>query len=394
VTKKGDTWNESEEYRDSFTQRRMRRVTTVGCYNQTPTYHTGTAWTRDGKTFCFHSGRDGASALFAGDADTGDITQLTDWEPGMAVGQVVGASRNNPRGISGAICVAPSKRWVTFTRGRSLCVVHLDTLEEKVLVEDWGDYPIGGPTIDATETHIMYPRNVIPKPMRSGERLTRHVAEYYSEPGGSVMRLCRIPLLGGREEVLYEEEMCRGNHLQYSPTDPDLVMTDRDYPPRFWFGSDGKTNRVWTYRLSTREMTEMPSPSGKTFQVHSTWTWDGQYCLYHCPGPDGYHIGVDDLQGNTVREWNSPGWKYYGHVSAMYGRPAFILDGNLTDDLLLWLYYDGEQPRVEVIARHGTNWGGHEGQYPHPHPQSSPTGRHITYNYADRGRADVFVVTV
>jgi len=394
VTKKGDTWNESEEYRDSYTRRRVRKVTTAGCYNQTPTYHTGTAWTRDGRTFCFHSGRDGASAVFAADALTGDITQLTDWEPGMAVGQVVGAARRSDRGINGGICVAPRRRWVTFTRGRSLCVVHLDTLEERTLIADYGDYPIGGPTIDPTEEYIMYPRNILPPAMRSGERLTRHVAEYYAEPGGSLMRLCRIPLLGGQEEILYEEAMCRGNHLQYSPVDPDLVMTDRDYPPRFWFGSDGRTNRVWTYRLSTRQLTEMPSPSGKTFQVHSTWTWDGQYCLYHCPGPDGYHIGLDDLEGHNVREWNSPGWVHYGHVSAMAGRPAFILDGNITNDLLLWLYYDAEEPRIEVIARHGTNWGGHEGQYPHPHPQSSPTGQHITYNYADRGRADVFVVTV
>jgi len=394
VTKKGDTWNESEEYRDSYTRRRVRKVTTAGCYNQTPTYHTGTAWTRDGRTFCFHSGRDGASAVFAADALTGDITQLTDWEPGMAVGQVVGAARRSDRGINGGICVAPRRRWVTFTRGRSLCVVHLDTLEERTLIADYGDYPIGGPTIDPTEEYIMYPRNILPPAMRSGERLTRHVAEYYAEPGGSLMRLCRIPLLGGQEEILYEEAMCRGNHLQYSPVDPDLVMTDRDYPPRFWFGSDGRTNRVWTYRLSTRQLTEMPSPSGKTFQVHSTWTWDGQYCLYHCPGPDGYHIGLDDLEGHNVHEWHSPGWVHYGHVSAMAGRPAFILDGNITNDLLLWLYYDAEEPRIEVIARHGTNWGGHEGQYPHPHPQSSPTGQHITYNYADRGRADVFVVTV
>lgn len=395
VTNKGDTWNECESSRDTFTQRRVLRITTAGCYNQTPTYHTGTAWTADGKTLCFHSGRNGASALFRCDLPSGDITQLTEWAPGMAVGRVAGAAAAYAdESIHGGICVAPRKRWVTFIRGRSLCAVHLDTLEERTLIDDWGYMPIGMPTIDAEERTIAYPRNIVPEPMRGADRLTVHVAVHYAAPGGSLMQLCRIPLEGGEEEVLYEEAMCRGNHLQYSPTDPDLLMTDRDYPSRFWFGSDGRTNRVWLYRISTREMIEMPSPSGKTFQVHSTWTWDGQYGLYHCPGPDGYHIGLDDLAGNTVREWNSPGWKYYGHVSAMQGRPAFILDGNLTDDLLLWFYHDADQPRIEVIARHGTNWGGHEGQYPHPHPQSSPTGQHICYNHADRGRSDVFVVEV
>jgi hypothetical protein len=71
-----------------------------------------------------------------------------------------------------------------------------------------------------------------------------------------------------------------------------------------------------------------------------------------------------------------------------------ILDGNLSNDLLLWVYYDQPQPRVEVICRHGTDWGAMPGQYPHPHPICDPTGRWIAYNAAARGRSDVFVVSV
>jgi len=204
----------------------------------------------------------------------------------------------------------------------------------------------------------------------------------------------RVALEGGDVEVLYDEEGVRSGHVQYNPKDPDLLLLDRDFPPRFWFGSDGKTNRIWTLRISTGELAELPSRSGALFQVHSTWTWDGKAVLYHCPTPEGYVIGVDDRAGNTLWEHQSKSWNVYGHVSAMAGRPAFILDGNLCDDLLTWMYYDGELPRVEVIARHGTNWGGHEGQYPHPHPQSDPTGRYISFNAAERGRSDVYIVEV
>ncbi len=80
---------------------------------------------------------------------------------------------------------------------------------------------------------------------------------------------------------------------------------------------------------------------------------------------------------------------FYGN-----GRPAIILDGNLSRALLLWLYYDSEQPRVEVIARHGTEWGTLPGQYPHPHPLADSTGRWISFNAAAKGRVDVFVVSV
>ena len=71
-----------------------------------------------------------------------------------------------------------------------------------------------------------------------------------------------------------------------------------------------------------------------------------------------------------------------------------ILDGNLSNDLLLWVYYDQPQPRVEVICRHGSDWGALPGQYPHPHPIADPTGHWIAYNAAARGRSDVFVVAV
>ena len=78
----------------------------------------------------------------------------------------------------------------------------------------------------------------------------------------------------------------------------------------------------------------------------------------------------------------------------MAGRPAIILDGNLSSDLLLWLDYDQAQPRVEVIARHGSHWEGLPWQYSHPHPLSDPTGRWISFNAAERGRSDVFIVQV
>ena len=61
---KGQTWNESETYRDACTLRPVRRLTRTGLYNQTPTYHTNTAFTSDGEFLVFASARHGGSALF------------------------------------------------------------------------------------------------------------------------------------------------------------------------------------------------------------------------------------------------------------------------------------------------------------------------------------------
>jgi hypothetical protein len=209
------------------------------------------------------------------------------------------------------------------------------------------------------------------------------------------MKLIRVPLAGGEVTTIYEEAGVGSAHAPHCPTDGDLLLLDRDFPPRYWGGSDGKTNRIWTLRLSTGQLTELPPQDKARFQVHCVWTWDGEGVIYHGKSAlSGHYIGVVDKSGQTVREYLFDKAPHYGHVSAMAGRPAVILDGNLSNDLLLWVYYDRPQPRVEVICRHGSDWGALPGQYPHPHPICDPTGRWIAYNAAARGRSDVFVVAV
>jgi hypothetical protein len=76
--RKGDTWNESETYRDAWTLRKVRRVTSAGLTNTTPTYHTNICFSEDGEFFIFASEREGTSAVFRADTPTDDITQLID----------------------------------------------------------------------------------------------------------------------------------------------------------------------------------------------------------------------------------------------------------------------------------------------------------------------------
>ena len=66
----------------------------------------------------------------------------------------------------------------------------------------------------------------------------------------------------------------------------------------------------------------------------------------------------------------------------------------LSDNLLTWLYYDADLPRVEVIAEHNSEWGSLPGQTTHPHPLCSPDGRWISFNTTQNGRSDVAVVRV
>ncbi|MBZ0298897.1 MAG: hypothetical protein K8J31_04105 [Anaerolineae bacterium] len=397
---KGETWNESEVYRDAWTLREVRRVTTQGLSNQTPTYHTNITFSEDGDYFIFASERDGHSAIYRAHTPTGDITALIEPTPGMgsfdSMHKANGVAVGNGEGIYGTtMCMAPRSGWAVYSVGRSIRAVHIHTLEERILVPDIGaEWLHGVLSIDPTETYVITALMSAHPEIAAGQRPTRPYMEHFAD-GSMKLRIIQVPLAGGEVQTIYQESGCSSAHSPHCPTDPDLVLIDRDFPPRFWGGSDGKTNRIWTLRLSTGQLTELPPQDEARFQVHSGWTWDGDHVLYHGRSAiRGHYIGLIDQQGQTVREYAFRDAPHYGHVASMAGRPAIILDGNLTTDMLLWLYYDSDQPRIEVIARHGTDWGALPGQYPHPHPVSDSHGQWIVFNRGERGRTDVCVVKV
>ena len=75
-------------------------------------------------------------------------------------------------------------------------------------------------------------------------------------------------------------------------------------------------------------------------------------------------------------------------------RPAIILDGNVTRDKLVWLYYDSDEPRFETICTHGTELNSIPGQASHAHPSTDKAGNCIAFNVAKDKRTDVWVVEI
>ena len=396
---KGETWNESKTYRDAWTLREVRQITTQGLYNQTPTYHTNVGFSEDGEYLVFASARDGMSAIFAAHVPTGDITQLIDPIDGIggygSLQYSAGSAMSSGKGVIGSMCIAPRSGWVAFCDDEALRAVQLGTLKERVLIPHIGkQWMTGMPSIDPAEEHVVISVTSAHPELMLGQRPTKGYMEHFAG-GGMKLEFWQVPLAGGPVEVIYREDNIGCSHNPHCPADGDLLLIDRDFPPKFWGGSDGRTNRIWTLRISTQQLTELPPRDQARFQVHSAWTWDGEGVVYHGRSAvSGHYIGVVNKRGETVREYLFDKAPHYGHVSAMAGRPAIILDGNLSTDLLLWLYYDQEQPRIEVIARHETEWNSIGGQFPHPHPLCDPAGRYISFNAAHRGRSDVYAVTV
>jgi hypothetical protein len=401
MTGKGDSWNESKLNKDPETERDVRRLTASGLWNEKPTYHTNTSFTADGEYLVFARCDNARTAVIKCHLPSGELTQLTDWIDG--VGSCWGTHKIgrsdyfDGKGVSGSLlCVAPRRHAALFTVGRTVRRVHLDNLEEKILIDDFGDEWIDGViSVNPSETHGMIPLMPAHPEVREGKEPTKSYIDSFAE-GGMVTRYLEFGIDDGKTRVVFEDVGRGCAHCPHSPTDDDFVLIDRDLAPAFWCGSDhGKTPRCWALRLSTGELTALPSRNPQKFQTHAAWTWDGQCVVYHGTMREGgYYIGVINRNGETVREYEFPDAGAYGHVSADRDRPAIILDGNVTPDKLTWLYYDNEKPRLETIAIHSSEWGCVPGQYSHPHPQSDPTGRFIVYHVGAGKRSDVYAVTV
>ena len=390
MSKKGYTWNESETYQDAWTLRHVRRITSKGEINQAANYHTNIGFTADGEFMVFWTKRQDRGAICKAHVESGDITMLTEPTPAY------GYEPETQGGPYPRFCIAPDKQVVVYTAGKSLRAVDMNSYEERLLIPYVGkEWVIGYPSVSADEKSVVIP--IVPEHPQivSGEFVTIRYYDCFPDQTNMTMKLLQVPLEGGEIEVIYQEDGCRSCHCPHSPVDSDMLLFDRDFPPRFWGGSDGKTNRAWILDIPAGQLTELPSQDESTFQVHSVWTFDGEHILYHGRSAKrGKFIGVCDKAGNTVREYGFYDKSFYGHVSAMVDRPAILLDGDVSDDKLAWLYYDQEQPRLEVIAEHNTEWGSIIGQATHPHPLCDPTGKWISFTSAHRGRSDVFVVRI
>ena len=397
----GDTWNESESFSDPITGRAVRRLTTTGRINQTPTYHTNSGFTADSRYLCFVSVRKGATWVIRAEVATGDLRAV--WRaPGIGdrnyIHRCMGLTFDDVdgRGICGnRLCMAPRSNVAVFTCERRLLAVDIETGVDCVLLPDCGaEWIFGAPCVSPDEQSVVVALSTAHPELLAGNSATKHYIEFPDHQ----LKLVRVPMDGsGSMEVLYEHAPAQSAHAAFCPTDGNLLYFDLDLPPRYWGGGDGKTPRIWLLDMTTRRARPLKDRYPGAFQTHQAWLWNGSAMAYHGGASGGgIYIGIAAPDGVTLWEQVFRDARFYGHLTPDPERPALILDGDFSKDLLQWMYYDlgdPDQPvRLEPICRHGTEWGGLPGQYSHPHPLTDSSGQWVSFTAAKNGRSDVYVV--
>ena len=394
----GTTFNESSTFPDEVTLYPTRRLTSQRDRNQMPTYHLHNGFSADGRYLALMTRNyQGGSAILRAETSNGDLTVVDSTSPGAPDHFSEGNDLTLWR-QAGLI--------VTKLGNSSLLAYDVETLEKRVLLEHLeADYLYGHPAGSPDGRHLFIAKHHLPKDD------TTHTI------------YLRIDMQTMKVEELLKDERSSNVHILAHPTDPDLLLIDRNYWPLYSSGSDhGKTTRVWVFNLRTGTLTECRPRNANRFQIHSNWSADGRFIYYH--GRSGnsnqrpreekrgllydytdrdwllgergvdHYMGVADLKGQVVWEADFP-FFHYGHACSHATRPAIITDGLITPDLITAIYWQELNslglPRIEILGRHGTYWK--TGQHFDPHVLMSADGKWLSYNrgYAD-GRSDVYVM--
>ena len=223
---------------------------------------------------------------------------------------------------------------VYYTKGNTVYSTNVDTLATRTI----GDIPVRGSVASATQAANGQPQTV-DQPLNKGQMMERRLA-------------ARIPLVlftlniqtGEVKPILHSTDWI--NHLEFSPTDPTLLMVCHEGP---WH----KVDRIWTIKSDGSELTKIHN---RTMEMeifgHEFWNHDGSIIWYDLQTPRaedfwlaGYNVKTKErvwqhLQRN---EWSI-------HFNVSRDGTLFCGDGGDPGQVAKapdgqWIYLFRPQPR-------------------------------------------------
>ncbi len=399
IPKKGVEFNESYLFPDETTGRMTRRLTSYRSFNQKPTYHIHTGFTKDDKHLVFCTWNPGeASALVRANIETGDCKVLDYAKEGETF------TFANGNGLE----IITEKNLAIIRCGQKLRVYDIfngEIVFEKDSSKD-GIFASAMATCDAK--YLITVVNDINFDFKRDQKTTNpnNVLGY---------KMIRYNLKTGEKEELIRNTQLRAGHVITNPVHPNLVLFNQNSAPLFSHGGDyGKTPRDYVFNLDTGKINPITPQDPSKFTWHANWNYNGNHVYYHGPsgnmekikdyekygspykeGEDERHfIGVATRNGETVWEKQFPNL-WYGHVSAHRQKDILIVDNLIAYQFLTAIHWREVDkfniPRMEILAKHNSTFASGQ-QSRHPHAQMTSDGKFISYNAQFDNRSDVYVV--
>jgi len=364
----GCRWEpELDIYQDSVSGATVHQLTNYKGHSN-HFYFTYPCWYDAGRKIVFYSDRENTTNLFGVDLESGDIVQLTDFDPTQ--GEIGSLSKN------------PVHEEIYFYHGDTLKALDLASLDTRPLYTRPAGRVGGGANATADGKYICtgHREDLSGRIMTDlGHGYVGFHETWEAHPHSAIVK---IPIDGGAPETVYEENYWLG-HFNASPKLPNIVTFCHEGPWRL------VENRIWGLDLNTGEVWQIrPNAPGEAIG-HEYWMPDGEHIGYHgqtTAGPIYGSIRYDNAD-QVEAPFEGHCWHFHSYMLDLV-----VGDGDSKDPyLLLWRFKDErfEGPKALVWHR-----GSFHIQRVHLHPCFNSEGTQIVYTADPQGYGQVFVVDV
>ncbi|MDQ7817387.1 MAG: TonB family protein [Melioribacteraceae bacterium] len=186
------------------------------------------------------------------------------------------------------------------------------------------------------------------------------------------------------------------NHLQASPTDPNLVI----YAWQHQYREDGAgivgntPIRIWWLNVNGNDGGPVIPQEFGLHRTHEFWLYDGSRIGYSArymfgPNQGKQFLGSCKYDGSDNFMFDAPVGP--AHSQIYKDNKHWVADQNDGMILTLWTFERDKVLKEEKLFRHNSSWDGQPG---HPHPHFSPDGKYIVFGTDMSGSPQVYTVKI
>lgn len=203
-----------------------------------------------------------------------------------------------------------------------------------------------------------------------------------------------IDIRTGEFKVVHEENNWLG-HIQFSPTDPDVLMFCHEGP---WH----KVDRIWRYNVKDKGVTLMHKRTiPMEIAGHEGFAPDGKSIWFDLQRPRGekfYFAGADVGDGHEIARYELTRNEWSIHYAVAPGEKMFAGDGgdptqvaHAPDGMFIYAFYpDGQRFRSEKLV----NMKAHAYRELEPNVHFTPDGKWVVFGGTFEGRHETYAVEI
>ncbi len=367
-----------DEWIDADTQHRIKKIATNLNRSRSFYFHNDPFLHSNHKNedlMVFYGVKDSTNQIFTANLQSGTIKQVTE-------------SSEKKKGE----IVAPKTRKVYYMIHNSVFCTNIDTHETKLIYEFPEDIKGGITTINSDET-LLGGVLITKKEQEILDKNPKKSSYFNSIYEAKLKRtLITIDVANGNLNEIYEENAWL-NHVQFSPTDPHILMYCHEGP---WH----KVDRIWTINIKSKENKLMHKRTvHREIAGHEFFSPDGNTIWYDLQIPRGetFYLAKVDVNKEKFKKYGlkrnhwsihfniSPDMKSFAGDGGDEGQVAKAKDGK-------WIYHFTVK-EDSLAAERLVNMKKHNYDL-EPNVHFSPDGEWIIFRANFEGDSHIYAVEI